>query len=204
MPTFAMYADKAIAGPPQGQWTVDDWELLPDTGDGDRYEIINGVLYMTTAPSFFHQWIVKRLVRYIGEPAEEQGLGFWAVAPVGVLFGAGDAAQPDFVLILTANKGIIRERRIRGAPDLVVEVLSPGNKLYEMRDKQQMYARGGVPEYVVIDPRSRRLSHYRLLEPGQYDRPREFAEDETVTFDCLPHIPLPVAQLFAGAPDTEL
>jgi Uma2 family endonuclease len=199
-----MYADKAIAGSPQGQWTVDDWELLPDTGDGERYEVVDGSLYMTTAPSNFHQWIVRRLDRLIGIPAEDQGLAVCFSSPVGVIFDPNDAAQSDFVLILTANKGIFRERRICGAPDLVVEVLSPGNKLYEMRNKQQMYARGRVPEYAVIDPRARRLSHYRLLETGQYDRPRKFAENETVTFDCLPHILLPVEQLFADVPDTEL
>ena len=61
-----------VAGPPQGHWTYADWETLPY--DGNRYEIIDGVLYMTTAPSNFHQWIVKRLERYIGIPAEDQGL----------------------------------------------------------------------------------------------------------------------------------
>jgi Uma2 family endonuclease len=63
----------AVAGPPQGHWTYADWETLPD--DGNRYEVIDGVLYMTTAPSTFHQWIVKRLERYIGIPLEDQGLG---------------------------------------------------------------------------------------------------------------------------------
>ena len=63
-----------MPGPPQGQWTYADWEELPD--DGNRYEIIDGVLYMTTAPSFFHQWIVNRLERHITIPAEDQGLAF--------------------------------------------------------------------------------------------------------------------------------
>jgi Uma2 family endonuclease len=204
MATYAMYADKALAGPPQGEWTVNDWEGLPESSDGCRYELICGMLYMSTAPSFFHQWIIKRLVRFLGEPAEAQSLGIWAVAPIGVIFSETEAAQPDFVLILTRNQGIIRERRIRGAPDLVVEVLSPGNTVYEMRDKHAMYARAGVPEYGVIDPRARRLSHYRLIERGHYAPPREFAEHESVTFDCLPDLPLHVAQLFAGAPDTEV
>jgi len=57
-----------VSGPPQGQWTYDHWEGLGD--DGARYEVIDGVLYMTTAPSSYHQWIIKQLVRYIGIPAE--------------------------------------------------------------------------------------------------------------------------------------
>jgi Uma2 family endonuclease len=199
-----MYADSAVAGPPQGEWTINDWEALEEGVNGCRYEIIAGVLYMTTAPSNFHQWIVRRLDRCIGIPAEDQGLAICFSAPIGVLLAEGDAVQPDFVLILNANRGIIRERRIRGAPDLIVEVLSPGNTLYEMREKQTMYARAGVPEYVVVDPKARRLSHYRLIEPGRYERPREFAEHETVTLDCLPNLPFVVDQLFADAPDTTL
>lgn len=204
MATYALYADHVIAGPPQGDWTVEDWEALPATSDGIRYELIEGALYMTTAPSNFHQWIVRRLDRFVGIPAEDQGLAVCFAAPIGVLLSSGDAAQPDFVLILTANRGIIRERRIRGAPDLVFEVLSPNNTLYEMREKKQMYAHAGVPEYVLIDPRPRILSHYRLLSPGTYDHPREYGAAQTVTFDCLPGIPLQVASLFADAPDTEL
>jgi hypothetical protein len=62
----------AVAGPPQGHWAYADRETLPD--DGNRYEVIDGVLYMTTAPSTFHQWIVKRLERYIGIPLEYNAL----------------------------------------------------------------------------------------------------------------------------------
>src|ERR671938_1149363 len=72
----------AVAGPPQGHWTYADWEQLPN--DGKRYEIIEGALYMTTAPSSFLQWIVQQWVRYIGIPAVDQGLAFTFPAPIGV------------------------------------------------------------------------------------------------------------------------
>src|SRR5438270_3098013 len=85
----------AVPGPPQGQWTYADWEELSD--DGNRYEIIDGVLYMTTAPRSFHQWIIKQLVRYIAIPAEDQGLAFGFPAPVGVIMPGCDPVQPDFV-----------------------------------------------------------------------------------------------------------
>ncbi|HKC75964.1 MAG TPA: Uma2 family endonuclease, partial [Chloroflexota bacterium] len=173
-------------------------------GDGNRYEIVDGVLYMTTAPSSFHQWIIKQLVRYVAIPAEDQGLAFGFPAPVGVIMPGCDPVQPDFVVVLASRKSIFRERRIRGVPDLLVEILSPGNKAYDQEVKLDAYARAGVPEYAIIDPSARTLSHYRLEVAGRYASPHVYGEVEVATFDCLPTISVPVGDLFAGAPDTTL
>jgi hypothetical protein len=86
-------------------WSYARWEKLP--ADGNRYEVIDGALYMTTAPSFFHQWIVQRLVRFVGLPAEDAQIAFCATAPVGVLMPGCDPVQPDFLLIRAANASII-------------------------------------------------------------------------------------------------
>src|ERR671933_383366 len=134
----------AVPGPPQGQWTYADWEGLPD--DGNRYEIIDGVLYMTTAPSSFHQWIVKRLERYIGIPAEDQDLAYTFPAPIGLLMPGCDPVQPDYIVILKSNAAIIADRRIRGVPNIIIEVQSPGNSAYDERVKLVAYAMAGVPE----------------------------------------------------------
>lgn len=192
----------AVEGPPQGQWTFADWERLPD--DGNRYEIIDGVLYMSTAPSFFHQWIILQLTEYIGIPAKNAGIAIPIFAPVGVLMPGCDPVQPDFALVRSSNAAIIRDRRIRGVPDLIVEILSPTNKAYDQQVKLAAYARAGLPECAIVDPAARSLSHYRLTEPGHYGPPHVYGETETVTFDCLPAISLQVGQLFAGAPDTTL
>ncbi len=192
----------AVVGPPQGHWTYTEWEALPD--DGNRYEIMNGTLFMTTAPSNFHQWIVMSLVQYIGLPAKEQELAFTFVAPIGVIMPGCDPVQPDFVVILKANAAIIRDGRIRGVPDLIIEVLSPGNRAYDERVKLAAYAAAGVPEYAIVDPQYRNVSRYRLRAPGRYDGPFVADEPQHVTFDCLPTIAVPVADLFAGAPDTTL
>jgi len=188
-----------VPGPPQGHWTYADWEALPD--DGNIYEIIDGVLYMTTAPSSFHQWIRQRLYRYLGIPVEDQRLGFVFTAPIGLLIPGCDPVQPDFVFVRQANAGIIRERRIRGVPDLIIEILSPNSVVYDTQVKLGAYARAGVPEYAIVDPRARTLDHYRLQSPGRYDGPRSFGETECVSFDCLPGVTLSIADLFAGAPD---
>lgn len=191
-----------VSGPPQGHWTYADWEKLGD--DGNRYEIIDGVLYMTTAPSFFHQWIIQRLFRFVGFPAEDQGLAVATAAPIGVFMPGCDPVQPDFLIVLTANAAIIHDRRIHGVPDAIVEVLSPGNAAYDEQVKLEAYERAGVPEYVNVDPRHRALRQYQLDQQGRYDQPRIVAEAELFAFACLPTISFRVGDLFAGAPDTTL
>jgi len=198
IPTYA----QTVVGPAQGQWTYADWEQLPD--DGNRYEVIDGVLYMSTAPSFFHQWIVQRLDRFVGIPAEEQRLAFPAVARVGVTMPGCDPVQPDFVIVLAARASIIRERRIMGVPDLIVEVISPGSAVFDEGLKRATYARTGVPEYAVIDPGPRKLRLSTLKSPGLYSEAQTFGEKDTVTFACLPTISLVVGDLFSGAPDMTL
>lgn len=192
----------AVVGPPQGSWTYADWEALPN--DSNRYEIIDGVLYVSTAPSYFHSWIVITLMEFIGSPARRQGLAFPGAAPVGVLMPGCDPVQPDFVMVLAARAAIIWDRRIRGVPDLIVEVLSPGNRAYDEEVKLAAYARAGLPEYGIVDPAARTLRHYRLEASGHYAAPRVYTEQDVMHFDCLPTLTLPVAELFAGAPDTTM
>jgi Uma2 family endonuclease len=203
MVTLVIPTDAAsVKGPPQGQWTYEDWETLPD--DGNRYEVIDGDLYMSAAPSYFHQWIIKRLYRFWGARVEEQGLAYADFAPIGVIMPGCEPVQPDFVVVLASRAAIIQDRRIRGGPDLIVEVMSPGNPDYDTEVKLEAYAKAGVPEYAVIDPSKRTLSHYTLEKPGKYSEPRVFKEGETVTFACLPTIPLEISKLFADSPDTTL
>src|SRR5579884_2090979 len=140
MATLVLSTDAPIVmGPPQGHWRFADWEKLRD--DGNRYEVIDGVLYMSTAPSYFHQYIILQLIRYIGIPAEDRRLGRVGFAPIGVLMPGCDPVQPDFAIVLTANAAIIHDRRIYGVPDLIVEILSPSNHAYDEQIKLQAYAR---------------------------------------------------------------
>lgn len=203
MPALVISTDAPeVAGPPQGHWRYADWETLPD--DGNRYEIIDRVLYMTTAPSFFHQWIIRRLDRFVGVPAEEQGLGFAATAPIGVIMPGCDPVQPDYLVVLSANAAIIRDRRIYGVPDLIIEVISPSSRVYDERVKLPAYADAGVPEYALVDPQARTLNRYLLQAPGRYASPIVSSADQIAAFACLPTLTFQVGALFAGAPDTTL
>jgi Uma2 family endonuclease len=115
-----------------------------------------------------------------------------------------EPVQPDYVFVLKDNADIINGGRIRGVPNLIGEVQSPGNAAYDERVKLIAYAFAGVPEYAIVKPAARMVSYYRLDALGRYTAPREYTEADTILFDCLPGIAVPIAQLFAGAPDTTL
>jgi Uma2 family endonuclease len=112
-------------------WNRARWELLP--ADGNRYEVIDGVLYMSTAPSFFHQWIIRQIARVLFAQIDDARVGLTIWAPVGVFMPGCDPVQPDLIVIRTEGLGIIGERHIEGVPALLVEVLSPSNPTHTDR-----------------------------------------------------------------------
>src|SRR5262249_28653549 len=143
----------------------------------------------------------RRLDKYLGMVAEDMGLGFASTAPGGVIMPGCDPVQPDFAFVVKARAGIIRDRRIYGVPDLIIEVLSPSNRLYDEEVKLQAYANAGVPEFALIDPTARLVRLYTLKEQGSYGEAVDFDSTQSVTFKCLPSISLEVSKLFEGAPD---
>ncbi len=183
-----------IVGPPQGQWTYDDYAAIPD--DGKRYEIIDGVLYMAPSPNFAHQSSNMRFLAYLGTHIEFVGLGRVIGAPFDVDLGLGKTVQPDVMVILNANLGIITPEKIISAPDLVVEIASPSTAGYDRRDKQDAYARAGVPEYWVADPAARTIE-VLVLEQGTYRSKGVFRGQATLPVGVLPEIPVRVEQFFA-------
>lgn len=187
-------------GEAPGTWTFDDLKWLPD--DTNCYEIIEGKLYVTTMVSGFHQWSIMGLVENIGLPAKSLNMGYSFFAPLNVFMPSMTPVQPDFFFIRAENAAIMHDRYVYGTPDLIVEVLSPSSSSNDLEVKYKAYARAGVPEYGIIDPRARTLILYRLVELGSYEQVSVYGEADTVTFACLPTILLRVGDLFAGAPDT--
>ncbi len=188
---------------PDASWDYARWEQLPD--DGNRYEVICGVLYMSTAPSQFHQWIVKRLMFRVGSVAEERGLAWAYTAPIGVLMPGCDPVQPDFLLIRQDRAEIIPDQRIRGVPDLIAEVLSPTNPEQDTVVKRAAYARAGVPEYWIVRPTTRDV--LLCWQPdatlGDYTQSRLVAADAELVSPTLT-LRVPVGDLFSGAPNADL
>lgn len=188
---------------PDASWDYARWEQLPD--DGNRYEVICGVLYMSTAPSQFHQWIVMQLIELVGLPAKRQGLAYPYMAPIGVLMPGCDPVQPDFLLIRQDRAEIIPDQRIRGVPDLISEVLSPTNPEQDTVVKRAAYARAGVPEYWIVRPTTRDV--LLCWQPdatlGDYTQSRLVAADAELVSPTLT-LRVPVGDLFSGAPNADL
>src|SRR5215203_4285021 len=139
-------------------WNRARWEQLPN--DGNRYEVIDGVLYMTTAPSFFHQWIIRQIFLELYPQIDQTGVGLTIWSPIGVFMPQCDPVQPDLLVIPTNNLDIIHDRRIDGVPALIIEVLSPGNAEKDTDTKRKAYARAGLPEYWIVRPASRDVLVY--------------------------------------------
>src|SRR5919198_4846140 len=117
-PGFAMRSHDAT-------WHRARWETLPV--DGNRYEVIDGILYRSTAPSIFHQWIIRQVARVLFGQIDDAGAGTTLWSPIGVFMPGCDPVQPDVLVVRAADTGIFRDGRIEGVPALIVEVLSPSN-----------------------------------------------------------------------------
>lgn len=184
-------------------WSYERWETLPD--DGNLYEVIDGVLYMSTSPSFFHGWIVMRLIELVGLPAKQRGLVHVCTAPLGVLMPGCDPVQPAFFLIRQERDNVIRETKVREAPDLIAEILSPSNPEHDTMTKRRAYARAGVPEYWIVRPATRDVEVCWQPDAalGDYAQSRLVGSDDELVAVTLP-ISVLVRELFAGAPDTTL
>lgn len=180
----------------EANWDRERWDELPN--DGNRYEIIDGVLYLSTAPSLFHQWISGQLQRLFYRQIDERGLGLTFDAPVGLFMPGCDLVQPDVMVLRIADQALILEQRAETIPLLLVEILSPSNSQHDLSTKRQAYARAGVPEYWVIRPQERDLLLHSEPEPtsGQFLRVQRVALDEELVSVTLP-IRTPLAALFA-------
>jgi Uncharacterized protein conserved in cyanobacteria len=183
-----------LIGPPQGRWTYADYAALPD--DGNRYEIIAGVLYMTPAPGTGHQSISARVVTFLVTHVEFAGLGRVFAAPVDVELAPDTVVQPDIVVVLSANLHRITPSRIIGAPDLVVEILSPGTAGYDRREKQDAYARAGVGEYWIVDPGAQTVE-LLTLDQGRYRSHGVFRGQARLPSSAIT-LPVPVERFFQG------
>ena len=161
------------------KFTHADLLVMPD--DGKRREIIDGDLYVTPSPRFSHQATSARLFRAI-------------YAPLDVIFSEHDVVEPDIIFVLKEHRQILQDW-VRGAPDMVVEILSPTTKTIDRGPKLKAYARYGVTEYWIVDPVERAVELYRLTPTG-YQLTRSFSEEESLSSPMLPGFELRVGSLF--------
>ncbi len=175
--------------------TYEDYRTIPD--DGKRHEIIEGEEYMSPSPTTPHQRIVLNLATALKQHVQEHDAGEVFVAPCDVILSDHDVVQPDVFFVAAERRDIVKERGIAGVPDLVVEVVSEGNRRHDEVRKRRLYARHGVAEYWVVDPELETVKVYRRPEDG-YDQVAEWrAEtDDTLTTPQLSSWALPLSTLF--------
>ena len=144
--------------------TIEDFESFPD--DGNRYEIIGGLLSVSPSPTLEHQRIVGRIFTTLERYFEQTGTGEVFVAPVDVELSNFDVVQPDVAVVLNTNASVKQELRIVGAPDVVVEVISPSSAMRDRVRKAALYAMNSVQEYWLVDPASDSFDMLALQRPG--------------------------------------
>jgi Uma2 family endonuclease len=171
--------------------TVEDLWSLPE---GVRGELIGGEVYVTPAPMLPHQTAAATLTWALVDYARRHGGGSAYAAPIDVHLPTGDVVQPDVLWVSSARSDILRDW-VYGAPDLVIEILSPSNPERDRIVKRDVYARSGVREYWIADPASRSLEVF-VLEGGRYLPAGWFTPGTQVTSRLLPGFAVSVDEVF--------
>jgi Uma2 family endonuclease len=133
-----------------------EYEKLPE---GQPQQLIDGEVIMSPSPSAIHQSIVLELAALLKNHIDKNLLGYLFIAPIDVFLREGEVYQPDIIFISKKNKNIIHEK-IKGVPDIVVEVLSPSTAYYDLVHKKNIYEETGVKEFWVIDPDGKTVEIY--------------------------------------------
>jgi len=170
------------------------WADYRQWPDGERWELIDGQAWaMAPAPSIKHQTVAgqcyARLELFLrGKPCRP------FIAPTDVKLSEYDVVQPDVLVVCDPDK--ITQTHIEGAPDLVIEVLSPRTAARDLRDKRTLYEQAGVREYLVIDPLELYAVHFRRDDRGRFGEGRVIAAQESVSLATLADFMLPLWELF--------
>ena len=174
--------------------TYDDFLLLPD--DGMRHELIDGEHFVSPAPHLRHQRVLQRLFYEIETFLRQSLLGEVFVAPADVVFTRFDVVEPD-LLYVSRSRADILGAYVKGAPDLVIEILSPSNRRYDEVTKRDLYDRTGVPEYWLVDPEAETVKVFRR-EGERFGRPQLLStrDEDVLGSPQLPGLAIPISALF--------
>ena len=147
----------------QNRWTYAEYLQLPDE---ERYEIIQGELTMAPAPDSNHQITSREIEFPLYRFVREHDLGEILDAPIDVILRKDIVLQPDILFVAKERREIIQKRGVFGAPDIVIEIVSPGSVQADRHRKKSIYQEHGVREYWIIDPRNKSIEIFGLTEHG--------------------------------------
>jgi Uma2 family endonuclease len=182
--------------------TYADLVAMPE--DGKRHELIDGEHYVTPSPTLRHQLVLGHLHLDLGAYVEANGLGQAFFAPLDVILSDYDVVEPDLLFVSTERLARIGGPYIHAAPDLVVEVLSPGTRRIDATKKLRLYENFGVAEYWMIDPEAEWVDVYRAgsSQPPELPRLHRLARlirergDGPLTSPLFPGLALQLDRLF--------
>ena len=174
------------------RFTYEDYARLPDDR---RYEVIDGELFLTPAPTPYHQLVKQRIEQFLLKHVESRGLGQVLDAPCDVVLSRFDVLQPDIFFVSSGRLAVIGEKYISDAPDLVVEVLSPGARKRDRVFKSKRYARFGVHEMWIADPDKKTIEVHVNAEKS-LRREALYAGDDVLVSPLLPGLGIPLARVF--------
>ena len=159
---------------PRGKLTYAHYVLFPE--DGNQHEIINGRHYMSAAPNPRHQ-TVSRLIQFqLMKQIEIPNFGQVFNAPIDLQFDDFNVVEPDIVVVMKNNR-IVTPTKIKGVPELVLEILSPSTRERDQQLKRELYEQNRVPEFWIVDADNQLLSCYRLSGEGTYPQPTQHSDE---------------------------
>ncbi len=174
------------------KFTYEDYALLPEDR---RYEVIDGEVFVTPSPTLRHQLVKMRLVRLLEDFVWQSGSGTVVDAPFDVTLSRHDIVQPDILFVSRKREALLGERYADGAPDLVVEVLSPSTETRDRVAKAKRYATFGVREMWLVDPAANTIEVLVNSEDG-FRREALYGEADTVRSAVLAGLEFPAAPVF--------
>lgn len=176
--------------------TYDDFVRFPD--DGLRHEIIDGVHYVTPSPLVRHQVLVGRLHFAIeAHLRAHPGTGQVFLSPLDVVLSYCDVVEPDLLFVASDRADILTTKNLRGAPSLVIEVLSKHTRARDRRLKRDLYERSGVQEYWLVDPEKCAVSIYRQEGASRFGLAATLDRSRRLETPLLPAFTLSLDELFA-------
>ena len=182
-----------VPGPHQGDWTYKEYLTLPN--DGKRYEIADGVLLLTPPLTGTHQDTIGEVSFYLRSHVKLAGLGLVIPAPFIVELSAKDVFQPEILVVMNAHRDRVQEKKIVGAPDLVVEVSDSSTAAFDRLTKYDTYEYAGVLEYWILNLERRTVEIF-VLEGDEYYSLGVFQGEQKVPSRLISWLSVRVDQFF--------
>jgi Uma2 family endonuclease len=175
------------------KYTAEDYMMLEE---GSPFQLVENELIMSPSPNSIHQGIVARLSQIILNFLDSSKDDGYIAGSMDVVFDENNVFQPDVLYVSGERKNEIVKERVEGAPDLTIEILSPSNAYYDLRQKKDVYQKYGVKEYIIVDPIALNFELY-ILKDGIFHLHQKAEKTEQLHSVILPGLTFDLAKIFA-------